>query len=202
MSDIIEETLQKEEIQTTRPSGRSFDWGPPASGSSEGLNEWGVSALIVVLVALVGWFLIDTGLDMPRSASEKNTENAGEPGMSSGDATDEGDMRSSEPASAAQQVKVTAGVAVPIVAKPEFHVQLGAFGDEETARSTIDALKKKGYEATCTAPDEQYEMYRVLMGPFSHESEAESLAHKLNELDFPCFVIESANVQNREEESL
>ncbi|HNW33379.1 MAG TPA: SPOR domain-containing protein [Candidatus Ozemobacteraceae bacterium] len=201
MPDIIEETLQKSEIQTTGPSGRSFDWGPPTTGHSEGLNEWGVYALIAVLVSMVGWFLIDTGPDMPRAASEKSTENLDELDSPGADTAETGVARLSESASAAQLVKVTAGVAVPIVAKPLFHVQLGAFGDEETARSTIDALKAKGYVASCSAPDDQYEMYRVLMGPFDRESEAESLAHKLNKLDFPCFVIESANVQNREEES-
>ncbi|HEY9070296.1 MAG TPA: SPOR domain-containing protein, partial [Candidatus Ozemobacteraceae bacterium] len=96
---------------------------------------------------------------------------------------------------------VTAGEPVPVVTKPRFHVQLGAFGDEETARSTGDALKKKGFDAAIMAPDDQYEMYRVLMGPFDREDEAEALARKLNELDFPCFVIESAYVQNREEEA-
>lgn len=81
--------------------------------------------------------------------------------------------------------------ALPPARKPSFHVQLGAFGDEETAKATFEQVKKKGFDATFLAPDEQFEMYRVTMGPYSEEPEANRIARQLNELDFPCFVIES-----------
>ncbi|HOY66864.1 MAG TPA: SPOR domain-containing protein [Candidatus Ozemobacteraceae bacterium] len=175
-------------------AGRSFDWGPPVAGPSEGIKEWAVYGLIVVLVSLVGWFLIDTAPDMPRTSSEEAADEA-----VPADATTA--PPAVAPPAPVTRPTVTAGEPVPVVTKPRFHVQLGAFGDEETARSTGDALKKKGFDAAIMAPDDQYEMYRVLMGPFDREDEAEALARKLNELDFPCFVIESAYVQNREEEA-
>jgi len=52
-------------------------------------------------------------------------------------------------------------------------------------------LSENGMVASLTAPNELYEMYRILMGPFNMEAEAEKTARQLNELDFPCFVIES-----------
>lgn len=196
MPEILDDMQEGPEIRAVRPSERSFDWGPPSTGSSENIKEYGLYILIVLLICLVGWFLIDTGPDMPRTAEEQTAGQADDTDIPGG-AEAEPEVKPPAPKS---QVKVTPGTAVPIVAEPQFHVQLGAFGDEETARATVDALKKHGHVATLAAPDDQYEMYRVLMGPFTQESEAESLAHKLNELDFPCFVIESANIQSREEE--
>lgn len=200
MPEIFDDVQEKPEIAPSESSGRSFDWGPPATGVSENIKEYSIYLLIAVLIAGVGWLLIDTGPDMPRGSATKTTQQADEvdvPGES-----DAGLAPAAEPAEpAGAQVKVTSGEAVPIVATPRFHVQLGAFGDEETARATIEALKKQGHVATFTTPDDQYEMYRVLMGPFAQEAEAEALARRLNELDFPCFVVESANIQSREEES-
>ncbi|MBF0499082.1 MAG: SPOR domain-containing protein [Candidatus Riflebacteria bacterium] len=74
---------------------------------------------------------------------------------------------------------------------PSFIVQLGAYVDDESARSTYDHLKADGFTATLASPSEQFEMYRVYLGPFKTEAEAEGLSRRLNELDFPCFVIES-----------
>ncbi len=196
MPEILDDVQEKPEVAPPGSADRSFDWGPPAIGVSENIKEYSIYLLIAVLIAGVGWLLIDTGPDMPRGSASKNTEQADEidvPGEA-----DEVPAPASEPA--APQVKVTPGEVVPIVATPRFHVQLGAFGDEETARATIEALKEQGHIATFTTPDDQYEMYRVLMGPFAQEAEAESLARRLNELDFPCFVVESANIQSREEE--
>ncbi len=196
MSEIFDDVREKPEVAPPGPVDRSFDWGPPAVGVSENIKEYSIYLLIAVLIAGVGWLLIDTGPDMPRGSAAKNAEQADEVDVA-GD-VDEGPVPSAEPA--APQVTVTPGEIVPIVATPRFHVQLGAFGDEETARTTVEALKKHGHVATFTAPDDQYEMYRVLMGPFAQEAEAEALARRLNELDFPCFVVESANIQSREEE--
>lgn len=196
MPEIFDEVQEKPEVAPHGPADRSFDWGPPAVGVSEDIKEYGIYLLIAVLIAGVGWLLIDTGPDMPRGSATTNAEQTDEVDVA--DDADEAPVPSAEPA--ASQVKVTPGEVVPIVATPLFHVQLGAFGDEETARTTVEALKKHGHVATFTAPDDQYEMYRVLMGPFAQEAEAEALARRLNELDFPCFVVESANIQNREEE--
>lgn len=70
-------------------------------------------------------------------------------------------------------------------------VQSGAFGDEESARTFYLKLKDLGFNVSMALPDEQFEMYRILLGPFQSEKEAESKARRLNELDFPSFVIES-----------
>lgn len=196
MPELFDDMREVPEVRAVRPSERSFDWGPPATDSSDSIKEYALYIMIGLLIGLVGWFLVDTGPDMPRAAGEKSAEQGDDMELPA-DAEPGSDE---EPPPPQAQVKVTPGEVVPIVAKPQFHVQLGAFGDEETARATIEALQKHGHVATFSAPDDQYEMYRVLMGPFLQETEAESLAHKLNELDFPCFVIESAHIQSREEE--
>ncbi|HOT29406.1 MAG TPA: SPOR domain-containing protein [Candidatus Ozemobacteraceae bacterium] len=196
MPELFDDVREKPELASSGSAGRSFDWGPPAIGVSENIKEYSIYLLIAVLIAGVGWLLIDTGPEMPRGSAAKNAEQADEAEVA-GD-VDAPPVPRDEPAAA--KVTVTPGEVVPIVATPRFHVQLGAFGDEETARTTVEALRQQGHVATFTVPDDQYEMYRVLMGPFAQEAEAEALARRLNELDFPCFVVESANIQSREEE--
>ena len=69
--------------------------------------------------------------------------------------------------------------------------QLGAFGDEESARLVYEKLKSLGYQGSIVLPSEQNELYRLVIGPFKTEKEADAISRKLNELDFPSFVIES-----------
>ena len=85
----------------------------------------------------------------------------------------------------------TAATTIPPRKQPSFQVQLGAFGDQEAAQATFEQLKAKGFTAQLLLPDDQFEMYRVTMGPYADENEANRIARQLNELDFPCFVIQS-----------
>ena len=39
--------------------------------------------------------------------------------------------------------------------------------------------------------DEQFEIYRLVVGPYETEKIAEDKAEQLNEIGFPCFVVEA-----------
>ena len=75
--------------------------------------------------------------------------------------------------------------------KNNFFVQIGAFSDDASANEIYTLLKKENIDATLLKPDEQFEIYRLVVGPYSTENEAESKAEQLNEIGFPCFVVEA-----------
>lgn len=166
-------------------TARQFDWGPSAEAPFEGVKEWAIYGMVAFLLAVCGWFLLDLEKAPP----------AGPVGVVP--PADQALNRPSAP------LPASAGVMTPppsspqpaVIEEPEapptFFVQLGAFGDEDSAKLAMERLEKKGMVASLTIPNEQYEMYRLLMGPFRAESEAEKTARQLNELDFPSFVIES-----------
>lgn len=166
-----------------KPSTRQFDWGPTAESGFEGIKEWAVYGLLVVLLAVCGWFLLDLEKAPPASSQLPDVPAAIPltPPVPAVTGT----------TTAALPAPPSAG---PVTAPPEeptFFVQLGAFGDEESAQLAQDRAAAKGFVASLTVPNEQYEMYRLMLGPFRQEAEAERTARQLNELDFPCFVIES-----------
>ena len=72
-----------------------------------------------------------------------------------------------------------------------YYVQIGAFGDEPSANEIYNLLKNENIEATLLKPDEQFEIYRLVVGPYSTEKEAESKVEQLNEIGFPSFVVEA-----------
>lgn len=161
---------------------KGFDWGPPAGAGGDTVKELGVYILLFFLVLGGGWLLIDStsrGSSRAFIRAEKLSENdviADRPSETSGETATQASMLYSTK---------------EIMPKQFYMIQLGAFGDEESARQSYQRLTKLGFKASIALPDDQYELYRLLMGPFSSEGEADSLARKLNELDFPCFVIES-----------
>jgi len=165
-------------------SRRNFDWGPPIGLVSDRMKEAALYVFVFLILAGCGWFLFDSTREIKTTpdvvdtkAEQMETKHLQEPIP----------PKPIEQKKPAPQPEPTPSVP----AKATFMVQLGAFADEESTKETLDRLKKSGFTASTSAPDEQYEMYRLFMGPFADEAEAESLSRKLNELDFPCFVIES-----------
>ncbi len=152
---------------------RQFDWGPPAS-AGDGLKEWLLYFIIMFLLGSGVWVLLDiNGQKAPLKVHvEAPVTKAVSPDV---------------PAPAAQQSVVTA----PSVPKSRFHVQLGAFADEASAKEVFNQLAADGFSPTLAVPDEQYEIHRVLVGPFDTEQEAEDKAGQLNALGLHCFVTET-----------
>lgn len=99
-------------------------------------------------------------------------------GPGSGTAADEGRPEADDP---------------PVVVRPtRYEVQLGAFGDEESARETINAVAARvGVRGELLPPATPEDLFRVVVGPFATEAEADAMAVRLNAADFPSFVVES-----------
>ncbi|MBF0405962.1 MAG: SPOR domain-containing protein [Candidatus Riflebacteria bacterium] len=154
---------------------REFDWGPPGDGISDSSRDHIIYAVVfLALIAVFGWVVFDLYF---REASPVEAKKAVSPVHE-------------------KQVPIPAAVAVsePVSAKAVnrfFTVQLGAFADLESAGQTLESIQKKGFQASMSVPTEEYEAYKVFLGPFSNEKDAGKVANKLNESDFPCFVIES-----------
>ncbi len=161
------ETLNDNQEKST--AKREFDWGPPGNNSFEILKEWLVYLLLFALMLLAAWFFLDIG----QRTSVKVEHNpiktvAGDKTISAVD----------KPLSQPVQFK-------------NFMVQLGAFADRKSAEEAIEALKAQGFSPQLSEPDSEFEIYRVAVGPFNTESEAERTVDKLNSLEFHSFVVES-----------
>ena len=156
---------------------RQFDWGPPAN-AGEGIKEWLIYFVIIILLGAGVWVLLDI-----------NGAKAPSPGVAG----------KAAPAASSMNVNAAAGktgVSQPMTAKvqvtapPKFFVQLGAFADEASAKEVFNQLTTDGFAPTLAPPDDQYEIHRVLVGPFNTEKEAEEKAEALNALGLHCFVSE------------
>jgi cell division septation protein DedD len=157
---------------------RQFDWGPPAN-AGDGVKEWLIYFFIIILLGVGVWVLLDingAGAELPATAAKVA------PAVSS-----------------SMNVNLSAGKAgvsqpmtakVQVTAPPKFFVQLGAFADEASAKEVFDQLTTDGFAPTLAPPDDQYEIHRVLVGPFNTEREAEEKAEALNALGLHCFVSE------------
>lgn len=148
---------------------RQFDWGPPANGS-DGFKEWLVYFVIIAMLGVGVWVLLDINGQKAVVVSPVKT------------VVNNTVMTLPAP---------VAPVPVELAPPARFFVQLGAFADEASAKEVFAQLTADGFAPTLAAPDEQYEIHRVLVGPFQSEKEAEEKAEKLNALEFQCFVIES-----------
>lgn len=156
---------------------RQFDWGPPAN-AGDGVKEWLIYFVIIILLGVGVWVLLDiNGAKAPSSAAATKAASA----------------------SSSMHVNVSAGKAgstqpvtakVQVAAPPKFFVQLGAFADEASAQEVFNQLTTDGFAPTLAPPDDQYEIHRVLVGPFNTEREAEEKAEALNALGLHCFVSE------------
>lgn len=152
-------------------SARNFDWGPPASPAGDGIKEWFVYMLVVILLCTVAWVLLDINGRNNRPA----VDNINQPVVEK--VLDEVKEYYQPPKAA------------PVSTK--FFVQLGAFADESSAREVFEQMTAEGFAPTLAVPDENYELFRIFVGPFDSAHQAEEIAQRLNELDFHCFVIES-----------
>lgn len=160
------------ESNETKPgSQRDFDWGPPSNRFAETLKEWLVYFFILAILAIGAWFLLDINGNRPLSPPSSRIETINYA------VTD-------------NHVNKTAQL-VPEVSSRQFHVQLGAFADRQSAQVAYNTLTEAGFSPTLSEPEGQFEIYRISFGPFSDEGEADSLSQKLNFLDFHSFVLES-----------
>jgi len=154
---------------------RQFDWGPPAS-AGDGLKEWLLYVLILALLGAGVWVLLDiNGQKAPPPVAPQPVTEVSRPV--------EAPLVAPSDQAPVQPLQPT----VP----DKFYVQLGAFADEASAREVFNQLTADGFSPTLAVPDEQYEIHRVLVGPFNSESEAEEKAGQLNVLGLHCFVTES-----------
>ena len=174
---------------------RRFDWGPPVQ-SGDSLKEWLVYLAIVIILSIGIWLLLDVNAKKKPVKSSKNSEVivAVDEKVETVIPKEEKKLTKNEIAPQAEEQNVVPAVQatpVPSLPKNEFFVQIGAFSDEPSANEIYSLLKKEGIDATLLNPDEQFEIYRLVVGPFATENEAESKAEQLNEIGFPCFVVEA-----------
>jgi len=169
----LSETSAKSDTQTTGP--RRFDWGPPASNTADSFKDWLVYFIIIILLAVGVWTLLDINGRRSEPAVSAPRSKASPAGTTT-----------------AKTAVATEPVGADVVTQPEqhFYVQLGAFADEASAREVFNQLEAENFGPTLAEPDEQFEIYRIFVGPFTSETAAEDVAEKLNVLEFNCFVIE------------
>jgi cytoskeletal protein RodZ len=146
----------------------SFDWGPPANKSSEAVKEWLVYFFLLVLLGVGVWFLLDFNSEDTKKLSEVLN-------------------KSSEVKTSNKAMSVT----IDKNRKGNFIVQVGAFAEEDEAQKSIEKLKASGFSPKLEEPDENSEIYRILIGPFNNENEAETVSEQLNNQDFHSFVLEA-----------
>ena len=197
-------------------SPNRFDWGPPSGKVSESLKEWLVYPILLVLVLGAGWFLLDldhqripassggglspagggTHTDDFRSRPDsrlRGSPGSGWEGSGTTRNTAQGTTRNTAQGAGSDALSGGLSGAEPaaVPGRSLFFVQLGAFAEEDSAQEAFQRALKAGFPASMAVPDEQYDMYRLLMGPYANEQEAEQNSRKLQDLDFPSFVIES-----------
>lgn len=150
---------------------REFDWGPPGNSFVDSLKEWLLYLFLVLLLVAGAWFLLDVnGEAMPLKSSS---------------------MQTAKPQTVAG-TDIGGPVLVPEpVNMGRFFVQLGAFAEKKSALEALEAIEAHGFSPNLAEPDNEYVIYRVSLGPYNSESEAEQIADKLNSLEFHCFVISS-----------
>lgn len=177
---------------------RQFDWGPPVQ-TGDSLKEWLVYIFIIVILAIGTWFLMDINRQKQAKINKAASkivavdekldavvsENLSERTMAPLQQTTEVTIKYGP-----ESIKKKGSVSASSKDGKNYYVQIGAFGDEPSAKEIYDLLKKEGIDAKLLQPDEQFEIYRLVVGPFATEELAESKAEKLNAIDFPCFVVE------------
>ncbi len=152
-------------------SDRHFDWGPPASATADGLKEWLVYLLIFICLGAGAWVLLDIN---GKTSAPSQPERASVPKAAA--AVNAFQPQKPQPETGRNEAR--------------HFVQLGAFEDGDAAREIFNQLEQDGFKPTLAEPDHQFEFYRVFVGPYANENEAEEISMKLNELEFHCFVIQ------------
>ena len=182
-----------------KKSQRQFDWGPPIQ-AGDSFKEWLVYLVIIAILGVGIWFLLDIN---DRKKIEKNIKLAKEiiandqenSTIVSPQKRNKEEKQQSETPIVKQsninKSEKTLKKQIPSVPKKEYFVQIGAFGDEASANEIYNLLKNESIESTLLKPNEQYEIYRLVVGPYSTEKEAENKVEQLNEIGFPSFVVEA-----------
>ncbi len=173
---------------------RRFDWGPPVQ-SGDSLKEWLIYLAIIVVLTIGIWLLLDVNSKKkPVKASKKTEIIVAVDEKVENVIPKEKNIKEEAKSTQSSSNKVVTVQPSPVATslpKNEFFVQIGAFSDENSANEIYSLLKKESIDATLLKPDEQFEIYRLVVGPYSTEGEAESKAEQLNEIGFPCFVVEA-----------
>ena len=172
---------------------RTFDWGPPPQ-KGDSLKEVLVYFFIGVIFFGGIYMLLDVGKKPSYIAVEDEALETSTPQKST--IVYSKDMNKYEPVNMKKQpaeipelpsVEIAYESKNNIVAetqnKPVYYVQMGSFTDEASAAEIFKMLKDIGSEPILKNPDEKSEFYRVLIGPFNSEADADYKAEKLNELD-------------------
>lgn len=154
---------------------RDFDWGPPTNSFFDTLKEWLVYLLLLALFGLGVWFFKDVGTRKPTAVRV---------GKSSSSPL----VQTSAQTLPKPVPSDTYAANTPSIT---YQVQLGAFADRKSAEEAFEALKAHGFNPSLSEPDSEFEIYRVGIGPFTSEVEAEKIVEKLNSLEFHSFVVES-----------
>ena len=174
---------------------RRFDWGPPVQ-TGDSLKEWCIYLVIIAVLGVGIWLLLDVNARKKAILLNNNKSKV----IVAVDEKVETIVPKEEKKTtkAPQQVQnqsiENSVQAIPAAVesnKSNLFVQIGAFSDEASANEIYNLLKKENIDATLLKPDEQFEIYRLVVGPYSTENEAESKAEQLNEIGFPCFVVEA-----------
>ena len=173
---------------------RRFDWGPPVQ-TGDGLKEWIIYIVIIAVLGAGIWLLLDiNGQKKITKAAKKN-----EVIVAVDQKLETFVPKEYKEAPPLEQEKTVVAVAATNTNEPPatktlknmFYVQIGAFTDEASANEIFGLLKKESIEAILLKPDEQFEIYRLVVGPYETEKIAEDKAEQLNEIGFPCFVVEA-----------
>ncbi|MDD3001007.1 MAG: SPOR domain-containing protein [Candidatus Riflebacteria bacterium] len=173
-----------------KDDNRRFDWGPPQK-SGDAFKDFVAYFFIVLILGFGVWLLSDTSL-----IGKKNVVSSGVVSKSHEEAlpiiNDENLHKPVLPAKtpAAKSVVKTPALEIVYKNKAKYYVQLGAFEDKASADEVMNFLTENGFSPILKSPDDQFEIYRVLVGPFDSEADADYRSDKLNELGLPSFVVE------------
>ncbi len=168
---------------------RRFDWGPPVQ-TGDGLKEWFVYIVIIVVLCAGIWFLLDVNgrKKFTKAVKKDDVIVAVDQKLENFVPKDLKETTANQPEKPIIAVQAEPASNIP---KKEFYVQIGAFEDEKSAQEIYTILKNDKIDAILLKPDEQFEIYRLVVGPYETESVAENKAEQLNEIGFPCFVVEA-----------
>lgn len=167
---------------------RQFDWGPPVK-AGDSFKEWLVYIVIVVVLGIGTWFLLDINDQKRTEKSLKMAKDIIAIDQENESVTPKKQINKQQVVEP-RKAEVTTPKSVQTVPQKKFFVQIGAFEDEPSANEIYELLKKDNIPAVLLKPDEQFEIFRLVVGPYSTEKEAENKAEQLNEIGFPCFVVE------------
>ena len=189
MSDINEQSRFDRDPSVVK---RRFDWGPPVQ-TGDGLKEWFIYIIIIAVLGAGIWLLLDVNGRKKITKAVKKDEVivAVDQKLDTFVAKDLKDTTVTQQEKPVEDVKAVKAEPALKMPKKEYYVQIGAFEDEKSANEIYTLLKNEKIDAVLLNPDEQFEIYRLVVGPYETENIAENKAEQLNEIGFPCFVVEA-----------